>query len=138
MTWGNPLARLTPELVADQLHVRMLPLVLHAMLEGAAFAPGAGAVATPFALAVTLHRVPVGLIIWWLLRPRYGVAIASGGVALIVAGTLGGYFVGTEVLGDMHGPNLELYQAFVSGSLVHVVFHQGRHDHTHDDHDHHS
>ena len=32
MTWGNPLARLAPELVADQLHVRTLPLVLHAML----------------------------------------------------------------------------------------------------------
>ena len=124
----------------DQLAlvVGLSGLVLHAALEGAAFAPGAEDVATPFALAVTLHRVPVGLIIWWLLRPRYGVAIASGGVALIVAGTLGGYFVGTEVLGDMHGPNLELYQAFVSGSLVHVVFHQGRHDHTHDDHDHHS
>ena len=30
----------------------------------------------------------------------------------------------------------ELYQAFVSGSLVHVVFHQGRHDHTHDEQGH--
>jgi hypothetical protein len=29
---------------------------------------------------------------------------------------------------------VELYQAFVSGSLVHVVFHQGRRDHSHDDH----
>ena len=32
MMWGNPLARLTPELVDDQLHVRALPSVLHAML----------------------------------------------------------------------------------------------------------
>ena len=32
MTWGNPLASLAPELVDDQLYVRMLPLVLHAVL----------------------------------------------------------------------------------------------------------
>ena len=32
MTWGNPLARLAPELVDDQLHVRMLPSVLHNVL----------------------------------------------------------------------------------------------------------
>ena len=32
MPWGNPLARLAPELVDDQLHVRMLPSVLHTML----------------------------------------------------------------------------------------------------------
>ena len=32
MPWGNPLARLAPELVDDQLHVRTLPLVLHTVL----------------------------------------------------------------------------------------------------------
>ena len=32
MMWGNPLAHLAPELVADELHVRTLPSVLHAML----------------------------------------------------------------------------------------------------------
>ena len=30
-----------------------------------------------------------------------------------------------------------LYQAFVSGSLIHVVFHQGRHDHDHSIDNHH-
>ena len=32
MTWGNPLASLAPELVDDQLYVRTLPSVLHAVL----------------------------------------------------------------------------------------------------------
>ena len=32
MMWGNPLARLTPELVDDQLYVRTLPSVLHTVL----------------------------------------------------------------------------------------------------------
>ena len=123
----------------DQLAllVGLSGLVLHALLEGAAFAPGTGGVGTPFALAVIVHRIPVGLVIWWLLRPRYGVAAASAGVGSVVIATLAGYGVGTEFVGDVHGPGLEVYQAFVSGSLVHVVFHQGRHDHTHDEHEHH-
>jgi hypothetical protein len=78
--------------------------------------------------------VPVGLVIWWLIRPRHGIGLASLGIATTVLATLAGFGVGGEILGDAHGPMVELYQAFVSGSLVHVVFHQGRHDHSHDDH----
>jgi len=117
------------------LVVGLSGLVIHALLEGAALVPGAGAIAVPFALAIILHRIPVSLVIWWLIRPRFGSFAASAGVALIVVGTLAGYGLGIEFLADVHGPGLELYQAFVSGSLVHVVFHQGRHDHQHD-HDH--
>lgn len=113
-------------------------LVMHAVLEGAAFVPLEGAVATPFALAVILHRIPVSLVIWWLICPRFGSIAAAAGVGSIVVGTLAGYGLGVEFLGTVHGPTVELYQAFVSGSLVHVVFHQGRHDHQHDhDHPHH-
>lgn len=116
------------------LAIGLSGLLLHGVLEGAAFAPVNGSVPVPFALAVTLHRVPVGLVVWWLVRPRYGWLAASVGVGLVVATTLAGYGVGMEVMTHVEGPGLELYQAFVSGSLVHVVFHQGRHDHTHDDH----
>lgn len=107
-------------------------LALHAMLEGAALAPGQGRVAFAFGLAVVLHRIPVGLVVWWLVRPRYGAMLAMTGIMAIVAVTLAGYALGTEVLEAVHGAGGDLYQAFVSGSLVHVVFHQGRHDHTHD------
>lgn len=107
-------------------------LVLHAMLEGAALAPGQGGVPFAFGLAVVLHRIPVSLVVWWLIRPRYGPRAAALGIGSIVLFTLGGYGLGMEVLEAMHGAGGDLYQAFVSGSLVHVVFHQGRHDHTHD------
>lgn len=105
-------------------------LVLHALLEGAAFAP-LDRIDGAFALAVILHRIPLGLVIWWLIRPRFGQAAASLGVASMVFATLGGFGLGTEILSDAHGTGAELYQLFVSGSLVHVVFHQGRHDHDH-------
>jgi hypothetical protein len=107
-------------------------LILHALLEGAALAPGDEGVAFAFGFAVILHRIPVSLVIWWLVRPRYGAPMAALGVGAIVVVTLAGYALGTEVLEAIHGSGADLYQAFVSGSLVHVVFHQGRHDHTHD------
>ena len=106
-------------------------LVLHALLEGAALAPGGTGVDLAFGLAIVLHRIPVGLVIWWLVRPRYGVTSGALGVGAIVLVTLAGYALGAEVLTAVHGAGGDLYQAFVSGSLVHVVFHQGRHDHTH-------
>ena len=106
-------------------------LALHAMLEGAALARGAAGIDLAFGLAIVLHRIPVGLVIWWLVRPRYGPSAGALGVGAIVLVTLAGYALGTEVLSGVHGAGGDLYQAFVSGSLVHVVFHQGRHDHTH-------
>lgn len=106
-------------------------LALHALLEGAAFTPGAGDVESAFALAVVLHRVPIGLVIWWLVRPRFGQGAAALGVASLVFATLGGYGLGAELLGETRAAAAELYQIFVSGSLVHVVYHQGRHDHDH-------
>lgn len=106
-------------------------LALHALLEGAALVPGDPGVTLPFGLAIVLHRIPVGLVIWWLVRPRYGTSMALLAVGAIVLVTLAGYALGAEVLAGVHGAGADLYQAFVSGSLVHVVFHQGRHDHAH-------
>ena len=102
-------------------------LGLHAFLEGAALTPER----TGVAAAVILHRMPVGLVIWWMLRPRHGFAAGALGIAGIGVATLAGYAAGAELL---HGSGVELYQAFVGGSLLHVVFHQSRQDHPHDRH----
>jgi zinc transporter ZupT len=117
------------------LVVGLSGVVLHAVLEGGAFAAATEGPEAPFALAVTLHRIPVGLVIWWLIRPRFGIGWAVAGVGSMVVGTLGGYALGAELLSGLEASGIHLYQAFVSGSLVHVVYHQGRHDHDHP-HDH--
>lgn len=111
-------------------------LMIHAGLEGAALVPTAEAVDPAFGWAVVLHRIPVGLIVWWLVRPRHGIPLAMVAVGSLVGATLVGAFVGTELTGQAHGPGFELFEAFVAGTLLHVVFHQGRHDHAHDHHDH--
>lgn len=114
------------------LAVGLSGLLVHGVLEGAAFAPVDGRVPVAFALAVVLHRIPVGLVVWWLVRPRYGGLAAAVAIGLVVGTTLAGYTVGMEVMGGVERVGVDTYQAFVSGSLVHVVFHQGRHDHDHE------
>lgn len=101
-------------------------LALHATLEGAAIAPEGAAVAP----AVILHRIPVGLMIWWLLEPRYGFGGGALCIGAIAVATMIGYAAGSAVLVS-YGSGVELYQAFVGGALLHVVFHQSRHDHHH-------
>ncbi|HUF77239.1 MAG TPA: hypothetical protein VMM35_13220 [Longimicrobiales bacterium] len=113
------------------LVVGLAGFLLHTLREGAALVPGEAGVPAAFAFAVILHQIPVGLVVWWLLRPRYGTLAASAGVGSIVVGTLAGYLLGGEVLGGLHGEGAEAFQALVSGTLVHVVVHQGRHDHAH-------
>lgn len=102
---------------------------LHALLEGGALMPATASAS--FTAAVVLHRIPIGLLIWWLLEPRHGVGVAIIGVGSLLLATAVGFVAGTELLPEEHGA-LELYQAFVAGSLLHVVFHKGRDDHRHD------
>ena len=123
---SHSLARHTDDLA---IFLGVFSMAVHALLEGGALIPAAAS--APFAFAVILHRVAVGLLIWWLLEPRHGVAVAMAGIGAILVATTIGFAAGTEILPNGHGA-IELYQAFVAGSLLHVVFHQGRRDHRHD------
>lgn len=99
-------------------------LALHALFEGAVL-PGADASLT---VAVAVHKAPVGFIVWWMIRPRYGKAWGFGALSALAAATLAGAAAG-GALESWSGSGTELYQAFVSGSLLHVVLHQSRRDH---------
>ena len=112
-------------------------LALHALLEGAALIPGSPDPDTPLVAAIILHRIPMSLVIWWLIFPRFGTKKAATGIGFLVLATLAGYSLGSEFLSGLQGDGPALYQAFVSGSLIHVVFHQGRHDHDHSKDKHH-
>ena len=99
-------------------------LALHALLEGAALTPLSGPADLGLGLAVALHRIPVGLALWWLIRERTGDGAAVAAVAGIAVLT-GVGFAGGGTLETLVGSGaVELYQAFVGGTLVHVAFHQ--------------
>jgi hypothetical protein len=83
-------------------------------------------------LAVVLHRVVEGLVVWWILRPSHGVKAAVAGVAAVILVTVLGFALGRELLGgETGGGAVEIYEALVAGSLLHVILHQGRLAHSH-------
>ncbi len=105
----------------------LLSLVLHALVDGAALVASSGEPAhglRSLPLAVVLHRIPVGLAIWWLLRPREGTRAALAVLGLIALSTAAGFFFVDTVLAGTSGSALGLFQALVAGSLMHVVVHR--------------
>lgn len=131
----------------DRAHVFILllaavGLTVHALIDGIALIPGVGA--TPdgtngglkrsildnqLAVAVILHRLPVGMAIWWSVRPGFGIAAAATTFALIIGATAAAYFLGAPVVELAELQSLGYFQAFVAGSLVHVVAFGVSHEH---------
>jgi hypothetical protein len=103
-------------------------LLLHAIVDGIALLPANGAA---LANAVILHRIPVGMALWWAVKPSFGVAVAATMFALIILATAAGYFVGEAAVQIAETKTIAMLQAFVAGSLVHVVLFGVKHHHHH-------
>ncbi|MFZ9888521.1 MAG: hypothetical protein ACO3JL_13570, partial [Myxococcota bacterium] len=101
----------------------LVGLLAHTVTDGVALSAGGGA-ARALALAVVLHRIPVALAAWWLVRPLYGVAGAWIVLSLEGIGTIVGFFLGDFHVVEFSGVGLAAFQAFVSGALLHVVIHR--------------
>ena len=111
----------------------LVGLCLHALIDGAALGDGLALQAGgQLPAAVVLHRLPVGLAIWWLLRPHFGTALASLALAAVAGATAVGYAVGPALGAELTVGSVAWFQAFVGGSLLHVVFFRPHLDaHTH-------
>jgi len=97
---------------------------LHALLDGVALVPEDGATgheARTLALAVVLHRIPIGLGLWWLARPVYGRRATWLLLLFIAIASVVGYLFGETLLQGASGSWVALFQAFVAGSLLHVI-----------------
>ena len=102
----------------------LLAIALHAILDGLALAPhahAAGRGASELAFAVVLHRVPVGLGIWWLVRPLYGLRAALILVLGIAVFTAVGSISGEAIVARAPQEAIALLQALLAGSLLHVI-----------------
>lgn len=73
------------------------------------------------AFGVVLHRIPVGMAIWSAVRPRLGTAVAVGALTVIAAATSAAYLLGEPVIALLEGKSLACFQAFVAGTLLHVI-----------------
>ena len=116
-------------------------LVIHAAMDGIALLPGdhlheaevhpgdelahksglESLVGNHLALGVILHRIPVGMAIWWTVRPRLGKTVAIGALAIIAIGTSAAYILGEPVIALMETKGVACFQAFVAGTLLHVI-----------------
>ena len=131
---------LAPSLVEHRLHglarqahmaallLALIGIALHAFMDGLALvAPGSKTELHEhhmLPLAVILHRLPVGLTIWFLLRPLYGVRTALAALGLIALATAAGFVFGGVVAKSIESQARGIFQALVAGSLFHVVVHR--------------
>ncbi|MBT8098354.1 MAG: hypothetical protein KJO82_01320 [Gammaproteobacteria bacterium] len=113
-------------------------LTVHAIIDGIALLPQLGAamaeqpslLGNQLALGVILHRLPVGMAIWWSVRPAFGTPVTMLTFALIIAATAAAYWFGAPIVEIAEARSLAYFQAFVAGSLVHVVAFGVAHDHS--------
>ncbi|WP_094751337.1 permease [Psychromonas sp. CD1] len=107
------------------LFLGILGLVLHASIDGSALnADISEQTGWLLALGVLLHRFPVGLTIWWLLRPQYGRLLPMAILSLMSVATVLGALFSEYSLTQLDGQWLAWFQAFIMGSIMHVVLHR--------------
>lgn len=74
--------------------------------------------------AIILHNLPVGLAVWWLIKPTYGNKRAVSMLLLMSASTVIGFFAGQALIGSLPHSLFGIFEAFVAGTLLHVFFHR--------------
>lgn len=102
--------------------VGVIGLAVHTMADGATLA--LEHTESSLSLGVVLHRVPIGMFVWWFIRPHFGSLVAYMMLALIAAGTLLGFTYASTIAAPMETTGLVLFQSFVVGTLIHVLFHK--------------
>ena len=120
----------------------ILAFTLHVFLDGVVLAggdphhdlhtqeEGAHAVARSqeaLKLGVILHRVPVGIGIWWIMRGAFGIRMAVLLLMAVAGATVAGFFAAGSLYGSLHGRGTAILQSLLAGSLLHVVLHTHSH-----------
>jgi CDP-diglyceride synthetase len=101
-------------------------LLMHAVIDGVALHAENGAA---LAYAIVLHRLPVGMAMWCIVRPNFGITVTVALFALTISATIIGYFLGGTIAELAETRTLAMLQAFISGSLIHVVLFRDGHHH---------
>ena len=94
----------------------LLGLGLHAFLDGAALTSS-----SVLASAIILHRLPVGLAVWWLVQPAFGNRPALYSLLGMATLTTIGAWTGQSLLASAPPEALGFFQALMAGALLHVV-----------------
>jgi len=118
---------------AETLHrvsliIALVGLTLHAVLDGAGVAASTLDRPQNLALAIIVHRLSVGLILWMLVQPLFGKRVALAVLALVAAATVGGFLLSEHIAGFRGQSAMPVIQALIIGTIGHSLIHR---DHSH-------
>jgi hypothetical protein len=111
---------------AHTLHVisilfALAGLALHAMLDGAGLAGSGLHNSGNLALAIVLHRLGVGLVVWLIVQPAFGRMTAISVLLMIALATVLGYLLSEKLLPLAGQNSVMLIQALIIGTIVHSL-----------------
>ncbi len=99
-------------------------LFLHTAIDGLALVKtGQSPGGTTLSMAVIVHRIPVGLMLWWMFAPLFGFWGTMAAFFLLAFSTGLGFFAGEYLFPTHNSFAFSLLQAFIAGTLLHVLFH---------------
>jgi len=112
---------------ADRVHsftmvLAVLGLLLHGFFDGVGLA-GPVEHESKLGIAVVLHRLPVAITLWWLLRPRDWRLATAVLIGLAIM-TIGGFATADALAPMLAHKWLSFVQALIAGSVLHVVVHR--------------
>jgi len=112
---------------ADRVHsatmvLAVFGLLLHGFFDGVGLA-GPLEHESKLGIAVVLHRLPVAITLWWLLRPRDW-RLASLVLFGLAVTTIGGFATADILAPMLASKGLAFVQALIAGSVLHVVVHR--------------
>jgi uncharacterized protein len=116
-------------------------LSFHALLEGISLSASNSngqQYRISFGLALVLHHLPVSIFLWWLIRSSLGFVWGSLAILSLVVTTSLGFFLADTLSTWTSGDGWGFFQAFVVGSLAHIIIdHPLKDAHIHKEHEHH-
>lgn len=100
-------------------------LALHAALDGAGLAASSAGNSGKLALAIVLHRLGTGLVLWMIVQPIFGRKIAYVLLLLVSLLTVAGYLLSESLLPLGGRQAVLVVEALVVGAIVHSLVHRG-------------
>jgi hypothetical protein len=107
-------------------------VALHALLDGAGLAGSHMQSSDGLALAIVLHRLGVGLVVWLIVQPAFGKRAAVAILFLIAAVTVAGFTLSEQLLPLAGQNSILIIQSVIIGTIIHSLIHRGhatQHDH---------
>ena len=99
-------------------------LALHAMLDGAALTINNGDAFSNLPLAVVLHRIGAGMMLWMMVQPVFGRRAAFAVLGFVALATIGGYQLSELVLGLEGDFAMSVVEAIIIGMIAHSLIHR--------------